>query len=73
MPFSFGEYLERRQGGDPEVRAILAAMPMAMLTAQWWPQIMSCLVAEKADEARIDRVRRLFQEYARANARSIDA
>ncbi len=73
MPLTFGEHLERRQAADPKIGIMLHALSQAVLAAQRWPEVMSCLGAEMADGAKIDRIRHLFQEYSRANARTIHA
>lgn len=69
MRLSFGKYLERRQGGDEEAAGVLKTCPAEALTAASWAEVMRHLTRSSADPASVLRVRRLWQEYARANAR----
>ena len=70
---TFGQYLERRQAGDPATAAYLAEADPDILVATSWPDVMGCLLKRNADAAYIDRTRQLFQEFSRANARTINA
>jgi hypothetical protein len=49
MGLTFREYLERRQIGDPKVAGFLTSAAPEIFEAKFWPEIMVCLTANKAD------------------------
>ena len=71
MWMTFRYYLERRQVGDDAVRAFLDGADSAVLDAGSWSEVMPHLTRASADRDYIMQARQLWQEYARANGRTV--